>query len=599
MAAVPASVGPHVARAALVTVLCGVTLALGLLLLALTPEATRLPPGGRLVPVFVVVVGWSFAVLGAFAWWRRPDNPTGALMAAFATVVLLSGLSIADAQVPFLLSSPADALALPIFVHLLLAFPSGHLTGRLARAIVIAGYATAIVSEIVALAVGDPAGEPGCADCPRNPVVVETHNGLAEAALAAENAAAIALALAAIAVVVHRARTARAFERRAFAPLGLAAAILLALIAVSVTVQALDVDPDVQQTAQLAFIAGFTLLPAAFLAGLLRSRFFRAATVGRVIERLGAGRGAGGVERALASALGDPALAVAFWLPDRNDYVDRDGRPMTLPAHGGGAVATEITHHGRRIGALVHDGALAGDPELMRAAAGAAALALENDRLEVELRARLEALRASRARIVEAGDAERRRLGRDLHDGAQQRLVSLLLDLQLARERWEGDPVAARELLDRALENAHAAVDELRDLAAGIHPAVLSQRGLDAALESLATRSPVPVELDVALADRLPASVETAAYFVVAEALTNVAKYARATHARVVVRRVDGDALVEVRDDGIGGADPARGSGLRGLGDRVGALEGRLDLDSPPGGGTTLRAALPVPRDAG
>jgi signal transduction histidine kinase len=230
----------------------------------------------------------------------------------------------------------------------------------------------------------------------------------------------------------------------------------------------------------------------------------------------------------------------------------------------------------------------------MRAVVGAAGLALENERLEVELRARLQALRASRARIVAVGDAERRRLGRDLHDGAQQRLISLLLDLQLARERWEQEPDSSRDLVDRALESARAAVEELRDLASGIHPAVLSQRGLDAALESLATRSPVPVELDVVLDERLPSATETAAYFVVAEALTNVAKYAEATYASVMVRRENGDAVVEVRDDGVGGADAAGGTGLLGLGDRVGALDGTIELDSPRGEGTVVRARIPL-----
>ncbi len=255
---------------------------------------------------------------------------------------------------------------------------------------------------------------------------------------------------------------------------------------------------------------------------------------------------------------------------------------------------TEIDNEGGRVGALVHDAELCETPDLLREAAAAAGLALENARLEVELRARLEALRASRARLVEAGDAERRRLTRDLHDGAQQRLVALMIELQLARERFDNDPPGARELVDSAFANAQAAVGELRDLAAGIHPAVLSQRGLDAALESLASRAPVPVELDAALPERLPSAVETAAYFVVAEALTNVAKYADATYATVTVTRENGHAIVDVRDDGCGGADAATGTGLRGLDDRVGALDGTLEVISPPGQGTLIRARFPV-----
>ena len=249
---------------------------------------------------------------------------------------------------------------------------------------------------------------------------------------------------------------------------------------------------------QILFFCAFALVPAAFLLGLMRTRFFRTATVGRVIDRLT--QDPRGVRDALADALGDPTLEVVYWLPETG-YVDATRAPVADRAR---PRATEIENEGRRVGALIHDAALCESPELLRDAAAAAALALENARLEVELRARLEALRASRARLVEAGDAERRRLGRDLHDGAQQRLVALMIELQLARERFENDPAGARELVDSAFANAKEAVSELRDLAAGIHPAVLSQRGLDAALESLASRCTVPVELESG-AGRAPA----------------------------------------------------------------------------------------------
>ena len=319
--------------------------------------------------------------------------------------------------------------------------------------------------------------------------------------------------------------------------------------------------------------------------GLVRVRFFRTAAVGRLLERLADEPGAGRLDDALAEALGDPTLRIAYWLPEPRVYVDRDGRTIEAPPEG----ATEITHRGHRVGALVHGADLREEPELVRAVVRAAALALENARLEAELRAQLEALRASRARIVEAADEERRRLGRDLHDGAQQRLVSILLALKLAQERPEG----AQPLVDGAVAEAHAAVEELRELASGIHPAAL-QRGLDAGLESLATRAAVPVELEAHVPERLPVAVETAAYFTVSEALTNVAKYAEATHARVGARREDGSLVVEVSDDGVGGADASSGSGLRGLEDRVGAVGGTLEVESPPGRGTVVRARIPL-----
>ena len=226
------------------------------------------------------------------------------------------------------------------------------------------------------------------------------------------------------------------------------------------------------------------------------------------------------------------------------------------------------------------------------------AQAAEVHRLNAELHVRLEELAASRSRIVAAGDVERRRLERNLHDGAQQRLVSLALSLRVALAKLDADPQAARTLLQGAGEELSLALDELRELARGLHPAVLSDHGLRAAVEMLAGRAPVPVEIDAVPEARLPEPVEAAAYYLIAEALTNVAKYARAATVRVRVVARDGRLEVEVADDGAGGADPAAGSGLRGLADRVEALGGTLEIVSPAGAGTTLRAAIPYARSA-
>ena len=220
-------------------------------------------------------------------------------------------------------------------------------------------------------------------------------------------------------------------------------------------------------------------------------------------------------------------------------------------------------------------------------------VAEENVRLDAELQARLDQLQESRARIVEAGYAARRRLERDLHDGAQQRLVGLALDLRLAREKLDDDPVAAGAMLDEASAELAKATEELRELARGIHPAILSDRGLEAAVESLAQRAPLPVQIDASVDGRLPDPVEAAAYFVVSEALTNVVRHSGAERAEVGIRRDDGRLVVEVADDGSGGANPA-GSGLRGLADRVAALDGRLRVDDPAGGGTIVRADIPL-----
>jgi signal transduction histidine kinase len=300
----------------------------------------------------------------------------------------------------------------------------------------------------------------------------------------------------------------------------------------------------------------------------------------------------GPIRELLAERMGDRTLSIAYWLPDRNTFVDESGSPVTLPEAGSGRAWTAVEHDGRRVAAIIHDAALDAPPELVNAAAAAAALALDNERLKADLRARVHELRISRARIVDAGDAARRRLERDLHDGAQQQLVSLALDLRMLRARMKG----SEELLpmvDEISEKLTVALAELRELARGIHPAILTDRGLGPAVESLADRVPLPVTSEVDLPDRPPPAVEAAAYFVVAEALTNVARYAQAQEARVDIRREDDAVVVRVDDDGIGGADPESGTGLRGLFDRLAALDGELVIDSPPGHGTRLRARIP------
>ena len=248
---------------------------------------------------------------------------------------------------------------------------------------------------------------------------------------------------------------------------------------------------------------------------------------------------------------------------------------------------------GDDLAAIIHDPVLLDQPALLEATGSAARLALENERLRAELRAQLLELRQSRARIVRAGDEERRRLERDLHDGAQQRLLGIGMALQLLRSSVDGNARAAA-LLDETEPEVQAALRELRELASGIHPAVLADQGLAAAVRTLADRAPVPVQVQ-ARSSRFPPHVETAAYFVVAEALANLAKYAQAWRGWVTIEERDGQAVVEVGDDGLGGANVngSGGTGLRGLADRVGALDGRLLIDSRPGAGTRLIAEIP------
>ena len=262
------------------------------------------------------------------------------------------------------------------------------------------------------------------------------------------------------------------------------------------------------------------------------------------------------------------------------------------PAMGSGRTISELRHLGRRGGAIARDSSLE-DPELERGLRATAALAQENERLDAELRAHVKELRASRARMVEAGLAERRRLERDLHDGAQQRLVWLILGLRMIENRFDEDPASARELLEMVGSELEAALREYRDLTRGIHPAVLSDRGLDVALETLAGRAPLPVELEATIAERLPEPIELTLYFVVSEALTNIAKHAHASQVNVRAARHNGRVVVDVSDDGVGGADSAKGSGLRGLAGHLSALNGKLEVRSERGQGTVLRAEIP------
>jgi signal transduction histidine kinase len=300
----------------------------------------------------------------------------------------------------------------------------------------------------------------------------------------------------------------------------------------------------------------------------------------------------GAVREALAESIGDRQLAIAYWLEERSSFVDEHGHPVELPEPGSERTWTAVEHEGRRVAAIIHDAELDARPELVRAAAAGSVLALWNERLKAELRARVQEVRESRARIVEASMEARRRLERDLHDGAQQQLVALSLDLQMIKNRASHDSELAA-LVDSSVRKLATALGELRELARGIHPAILSDRGLSAALPALVERTPLPVRCEIEIEERLPPAIEAAAYFVAAEALTNVAKYSSAQQAVIIVRRSGECVEVEVNDDGVGGADPQYGSGLRGLEDRVAALDGTLSVQSPPGEGTTVLASLP------
>jgi signal transduction histidine kinase len=329
------------------------------------------------------------------------------------------------------------------------------------------------------------------------------------------------------------------------------------------------------------------LVPLGFLAGVVWARLRRSNASNLVVELR-----AGGVETLrdrLAQALGDPTLEIAYWLEQTGTYADAAGHPCALP-DGRTRAVTHVLAGGAPVAALIHDPALLEERDLVESVRATAGLVLENERLAAEVRAQLEEVRASRARIVAATDEERRRLERDLHDGAQQRLVALSLRLALAQADADA---AAGATLDHAREDVERALAELREFARGVHPSVLREDGLDSAVETLARRSPLPVEIIGTARGRLPDPIELAAYFFVSEALTNVARHARATYATVTIAREHGKLTVTVADDGIGGADTSGGSGLGGLADRLAALDGTLTVHSEPGAGTKCVATIP------
>jgi signal transduction histidine kinase len=535
-------------------------------------------------------VGWSFIGVGLFAWRRRPDNRVGMLMTGTGFAWFAAGIGLSDLPLPFTIGQVLGPLYFAILIHLLLAFPSGRLQGEFERGLIAVAYVVTTVGLLPLWFFADPA-DMDCSECPENLLLIEPNETLVTTIGAIANIVGAGLVGSVLYILVRRWRRATRGQRRVLVPFYSAgAAITISLISV-VALQTGGLDRDALNVAALATMVPLALVPYMFLATLLRSRLIQTGAVGQLIARLGEGPRRGELRGELGRALGDPTIDLLYWLPDDERFVDARGRPVALPGPGSGRGVTMVERDGRRVAAIVHD-ELVLDEEL-DAVGAAAAIALENERLDAELRAKVDELRASRSRMLRVGLEERRRLERDLHDGAQQRLVSMALNMRLARDRMREDPGAAEQLLDGASTELDSALEELRELARGIPPAVLTDRGLDAAIETLARRAPLPVELNGVEHGRLPEAIELAAYFVVAEALTNVAKYADATHARVNVGRENGRLVVEVADDGVGGANPDGGTGLRGLADRLAVIEGRLEVESPPGGGTTIRARIP------
>ncbi len=540
-----------------------------------------------------LVIGWGFIGAGLFAWLRRPDNRVGMLMAATGFAWLLAGMGLSDIPLLFTLGSAFGSLYFATAVHMLLSAPNGQLETRSERRAVATGYVvTAVVVPLLFLLV-DPVRDMECRECPENVLRVADNETLVDVVSLGVNALGLLLVAWTLVNLVQRWRRATVPERRLYAPVYASGIVLMFTLIVTLVIQSTSKSGETQGVVVTLSLVPLAFMPYLFLATFVRARMFQTGAVGELIARLGEAPHPGGLREALAEALGDPSLELVYWLPREGHFVDAQGRPFEVPEGERRRAVTKVEREGECIAAIVYDATLRDARDHVRAVGAAAALALKNEGLDAELRAKVGELRASRERMLRIGLEERRRLERDLHDGAQQRLVSMALNMRMARAKLRDEPEAAEQLLDGAGEELDAALEELRELARGIHPAVLSDRGLDTALETLARRAPVPVQLSALPAERLPEAVELAAYYVVSEALTNVAKYADASGATVGVERDNGRLVVRVSDDGVGGADPEQGTGLRGLEDRLAVIEGRLEVDSEPGHGTTITARIP------
>jgi signal transduction histidine kinase len=504
-----------------------------------------------------LLTGWCLVGCGLGGWSQRPESLSGPLLAAagfawfvpnFATLGA-GGLDWLSAHALYLHRGPLAAVVLT--------YPRGRPTGRLEAAAVVALVAAAVVTP------------------------VWQHDAIA-----------IALAAAMVAVAAREYVVATSRERR-MGKLALQATALLSVsIVVTASIRLAAPGHSVAGATLHAYQAVLCILAIGLLLGLARAPWERAEVTDLVVE-LGSRR-SGRLRDALARALGDPSLEIGYWLAEPGGYVDSDGRELSVPELGSERATTAVQRDGQPLAVLVHDPAVLGDQGLVEAVASAARLAAANVRLRADVQARVSELSDSRRRLIAAGDEERLRLERRLRDGARRRLSQLGATLTEARQAATG--TKTRERIGKAEDQLRRTQEELRRLARGIHPRELSERGLEAALAAMVAEFPAPVELSVSTG-RLPAATESCAYFVCSEALANVAKYASASRVGISVSEQSASVTVRVEDDGVGGADPDRGTGLRGLVDRLDALGGTLAVLSPRGGGTQLIATIPSHAD--
>jgi len=574
---------PRVNLARLAAVPVALAVALGALAVAQGPgRFTTYAGRSGLAATLAVTAGLALVAAGLVTSLNRPAGRTGDL-AMLAGLVWFAPVWVGwDKGPPPVrsLGMVAAGFTFPLLLHLVVAYPSGRLHETAVRALVLGVY---LAAALVAL-FRNPFFDPNCwANCTDNPFVVRSLPRLARGIEATDRWFTAAAAAALVTFLGWRLLRHSGPARRALLPVALPALLLAtAVIAHTIALQRRPLEDPSDPAFAAIFVTSCVaviLLAAGLVWAAVRTQVQRRA-VARITTSLGQAPPSGSVQAALAQAVGDPELQITYWLPDAEHHVDATGRLVPEPVASPGRAVTVLVRDRRRVAVVAHTTAL---PDLERELGAAVRLALENERLQAEALAQLDQLRASRVRIVETGDSERRRLERDLHDGAQQRLLALSYDLRLAHASAQADgDTQTGTLLTEATDHARAALGELRELAHGIYPAILAGAGLMPALATLADAAPLPVEILTEAEGRHPAVVETCAYVLVAEALDDAAGR-DARHATVSVVQDSGRLVVTVQDDGTD-----RTSSMVQLADRVGALDGQLAVEP-----TRLRAELP------
>jgi signal transduction histidine kinase len=577
-----------------------VLVAIGLIALVLGPFATyQLTRTAERSPALLladVAVGWSMIAAGLIIADRRPGNRIGPLAILTGFAWFVGDFTSSDVAVVAYLANLAHGWFDPLFALLILAYPTGHITRRVDRALAI-GFVVVQAGWTLVKAYGmRPIAWWDCPTCISTVDRWFTAYDAMDPLGRIETFLLTGLSMGLLAVVAARWARASGAVRRRQTPVLLGGLVLAGGFIATFVWQTILPTSGREPLGELRTIVLAlmrVLVAVGLLVGVLRDDTARS-RIADLVVRLDGLPPLPVLQASLRDALGDPSLEVFRWAPSLAAFTDVSGQAVTPSTDGADRAVLAIGTAAAPELVISHDPALRDDPGLVSAAAAAVRLAVENERLQAEVRAQLDAVRASRARLVEAQDDERRRIERDLHDGAQQRLVSLQLSLQMLRRDLgpDADPEALAEL-DAATAEAAAAIADIRELARGVHPAILTEAGLGPALASLAVRAPLPVLVTDELDRRLPSSVEATAYFVTAEALTNAIKHAGATRVDVRTWLADDQLHVDVQDDGRGGADPSDGTGLTGIQDRVAALGGTLSVRSDTGQGTRLEVALP------